>query len=149
LSGPLQRRQLRSLRLATRGLHEGRLHPMRPRSRFVTAAGLLAAGVLLSGCVVGSDAANSVETKTFGALDINAQPRSALHDGGNFRTPLLGFPQNFNYLMIDGDDADVASIISPVMPTSIVSDAAGNISVNHDYFTDIKLVATNPQTVIF
>ncbi len=108
----------------------------------------LAVGLVVSGCSSGgSNQAANVNIGT--ANDINPQDPTALRDGGNLRLAITSFPATFNYLHIDGGDADTSSIIDPMLPTAFVSNAAGEMSVDHDYFTDIKLTGTNPQQVTY
>jgi peptide/nickel transport system substrate-binding protein len=82
-----------------------------------------------------------------GSESINVQPASALRDGGNLRVALQGFPANYNYLQVDGDEVDTFNIINGTLPSAWQSDAKGEVSVNHDYFTDAKVISTSPQVV--
>ncbi|WP_067663723.1 ABC transporter family substrate-binding protein [Nocardia miyunensis] len=122
---------------------------MRIRSKLVPLAiPAVAIGLVLSGC--SSGAGNQTGNVNVGKTnDINPKDPSALRDGGNLRLAISSFPATFNYLHIDGGDADIASIIDPMLPTAFVSNASGEMSVDHDYFTDIKLTGTNPQQVTY
>jgi peptide/nickel transport system substrate-binding protein len=62
---------------------------------------------------------------------------------------LSSFPSNFNYLHVDGGTEDGATVIGPTMPSAFVSDAAGQLAVDHNYFTDIQLTGTSPQQVTY
>ncbi|MQY22377.1 ABC transporter family substrate-binding protein [Nocardia macrotermitis] len=108
----------------------------------------LAVGLVLSGCSSGGG--NQVANVDVGTKnDINPQDPSALRDGGNLRLAITSFPATFNDLHIDGGDADLNSIIDPLMPAAFVSDAAGDLSINHNFFTDVKLTGTSPQQVTY
>ncbi|MGW5308356.1 ABC transporter family substrate-binding protein [Nocardia thailandica] len=107
----------------------------------------VAVGVILAGC---SDNAPPPGSATIGATnDINPHDVSEIRDGGTLRLPLSGFPETFNYLQIDGGDSNVSDVIDPILPSPWVSDAAGVLTVNKNYFTDIELTSTNPQKVTY
>ncbi|TSE00757.1 ABC transporter family substrate-binding protein [Skermania sp. ID1734] len=109
---------------------------------------ILSATLVLAGCsstTAPPSGAGSIGTSN----DINPHPVSDLRDGGNLRLALSAFPANFNTLSNDGNDAEIAAVVRPMMPRSFVSDAAGRLSVDHNYFTDIALTNTNPQQVTY
>jgi peptide/nickel transport system substrate-binding protein len=81
--------------------------------------------------------------------DINPQNPATLRDGGNLRLSLTSFPSNFNELNIDGNTADVGSIVSPTLPGAFISQADGSLKLNTDYFTGAELTGTNPQVVTY
>ncbi|WP_067884985.1 ABC transporter family substrate-binding protein [Nocardia vaccinii] len=108
----------------------------------------LAVGLVVSGCSSGTRSQTS-NTNIGITNDINPKPVSELREGGNLRLSLSKIPATFNYLDVDGDDQDTAAVIDPLLPSAVVSDAAGEISINHNYFTDIKLTNTNPQQVTY
>ncbi|MEV6428465.1 ABC transporter family substrate-binding protein [Nocardia sp. NPDC051463] len=108
---------------------------------------VVALGMIVAGCS-SSDVASG--TSTIGNTnDINPKDRSELRDGGNLRLALGAFPSNFNYLHVDGGTDDGAIVIAPTMPGAFVSDAAGRLTVDHNYFTDIELTSTAPQQVTY
>ncbi|MFD0362116.1 ABC transporter family substrate-binding protein [Nocardia sp. GCM10030253] len=108
---------------------------------------VVALGLMVTGC---SDSDVTAGTSTIGSTnDINPKDPSELRDGGNLRLELSSFPSNFNYLHVDGGTADGATIVGPTMPAAFVSDAAGQLTVDHNYFTDIKLTNTSPQQVTY
>ena len=65
-------------------------------------------GLLSTGCLVHNVDLDCGSTQLGGSANINPQPRTALRDGGNLRIALQGFPTNYNYLQVDGDDTVVA-----------------------------------------
>src|SRR5205807_5611764 len=68
---------------------------------------------------------------------------------GNLRLALTEFPANFNQLHIDGNTADVGAIARPTLPRAFRIAADGSLTVNTDFFTDVKLTSTNPQVVTY
>ncbi|WP_405159613.1 ABC transporter family substrate-binding protein [Nocardia sp. NBC_01499] len=108
----------------------------------------VAVGLIVAGCA--DNGGVTPGTSTVGSTnDINPKDPSELRDGGNLRLALTALPETFNYLHIDGGDADTSSVISPTMPTSFTSDAAGELTVDHDYFTDVQLTNTSPQQITY
>ncbi|MEU2013610.1 ABC transporter family substrate-binding protein, partial [Nocardia sp. NPDC019302] len=110
------------------------------------ALSLAVVGLTLTGCGGGDNVTGG--TSTVGTTnDINPRDPSELRDGGNLRLALTNFPENFNYLHVDGGTETVFYLLEPTMPTTFVNDAAGQLSVAHDFFTDIELIGTSPQQV--
>ncbi|GAA5047162.1 ABC transporter family substrate-binding protein [Nocardia callitridis] len=107
----------------------------------------VAIGLILSGCA--DNATGPVGSSDIGSVnDINPHDPSELRDGGNLRLTVSAFPETFNVLHIDSN-ADVSDVIEPMMPSAFLSDAAGELSVNHNYFTDIQLTNTSPQQITY
>ncbi|MCX4096614.1 ABC transporter family substrate-binding protein [Nocardia sp. alder85J] len=106
----------------------------------------VAAGLLVTGCSVGTTPSGTAAIGT--TNDINPHDPADLRDGGNLRMSISSFPETFNALHVDMD-ADVAQVIDPLMPSPFSTDAGGLFTVNHDYFTDVKLTGTNPQQVTY
>jgi peptide/nickel transport system substrate-binding protein len=108
---------------------------------------LVALGVVLSGC--GSGGAPQSGSSEVGATnDINPKSRDEVRDGGNLRLAITSFPATFNNLHIDSN-GDTSDVVSWTMPSAFDADAAGNLTVDHNYFTDIKLTGTDPQQVTY
>ncbi|MEV6096290.1 ABC transporter family substrate-binding protein [Nocardia sp. NPDC051981] len=118
------------------------------RSGRACAAIILASGLALAACS-GSTPAPTGTGELGTASDINPHPRDDIKDGGNLRLPTPEVPVNWNTLQIDGNDGDYADIIKFLMPRSFDTDAAGNLTVDHDFFTDVQLTSTNPQVVTY
>ncbi|MFC9362767.1 ABC transporter family substrate-binding protein, partial [Rhodococcus sp. NPDC057014] len=49
----------------------------------------------------------------------------------------------------DGNDSEIGGMLKPMMPRAFGTDAAGALSVNHDYFVDVALTGTDPQQVTY
>jgi peptide/nickel transport system substrate-binding protein len=79
--------------------------------------------------------------------DINPQDPANLQKGGNLRLALTAYPENFNTLHIDGNQADSAAMLRSTMPRAFRVAADGSLSLNTDYFTSADLTSTNPQVV--
>ncbi|MEV0029235.1 ABC transporter family substrate-binding protein [Nocardia sp. NPDC050793] len=122
---------------------------MRTRSLTIRLAAPLAAlGLILTGC---SDSGSITPgTSTIGTTnDINPVDPSQLREGGNLRLVLSSFPENFNMLHVDGNTESTGLVTGPTMPVSFVSNAAGELSVDHNFFTDVQLTNTSPQQVTY
>ncbi|MGX1804718.1 ABC transporter family substrate-binding protein [Nocardia sp. NPDC055321] len=110
---------------------------------------LVAAAMLAAGCG-GDDGTAPQGNATIGTTnDINPRDVADLRDGGNLRLALSALPQNWNALHNDGNDAETAGVLRPTMPRSFRTDAAGNLTVNTDYFVSAELTATEPQQVTY
>ncbi|MFE9787560.1 ABC transporter family substrate-binding protein [Nocardia salmonicida] len=108
----------------------------------------VAVGLILSGC--SSDNSVSPGTSTIGSTnDINPHDAANLRDGGNLRLVLSSFPETFNYLQVDGGTESTGDVIEPMLPVTYNSNAAGELAINNDYFTDIQLTGNNPQQVTY
>ncbi|NKY49954.1 ABC transporter family substrate-binding protein [Nocardia vermiculata] len=115
--------------------------------RLAAVAVAIGTGIALAGC-------SSVDTTGGPAAlgtadDINPQPREAVRDGGNLRLAVSSFPANWNALTVDGNNLEIAEIVWPLMPRSYITDAAGNLTIDKNYFTDIQLTGTDPQQVTY
>ncbi|WP_245720874.1 ABC transporter family substrate-binding protein [Nocardia pseudovaccinii] len=111
------------------------------------AAPAVAIALILSGCGSGDDVtAGSSSIGT--ANDINPKDVGDLRDGGNLRLALTNFPATFNASHVDSD-GEVSELVGWALPGSIKSDAAGNITTDTNYFAEIKLTNTNPQTIVY
>jgi peptide/nickel transport system substrate-binding protein len=96
------------------------------------------------------DAAPHGATAALGTTnDINPKDVSDLRDGGNLRLALSALPQNWNSLHNDGNDGDTGAIERPMMPRAFKTNAAGELSVNTDYFADVALTNSEPQQVTY
>ncbi|WP_406268691.1 ABC transporter family substrate-binding protein [Nocardia sp. NBC_00881] len=123
----------------------------RTRSRAVRwAVPVVAFGLVVAGC--GSDSGDSSEglSDTLGATsDINPRNPDEVREGGNLRLTTTTFPANWNTLSNDGNDGEIADIERPLVPRAFSTDAAGQLAVNTDYFTDVQLTSTDPQQVTY
>jgi glutathione transport system substrate-binding protein len=109
------------------------------------------AGLALTGCSPAINLAPSTgSSAAFGtSSDVNPQDPATLQDGGNLRLALSDFPPNFNILHIDGNSAEVASMMKATLPRAFVIGPDGSTTVDTDYFTSVELTGTNPQVVTY
>ena len=84
-----------------------------------------------------------------GISDINPRPVSDIRDGGNLRLALSALPDNWNTISADGNNAETTGLVRPTMPRAFDTDAAGRLTVNHNYFIDVKLTNTDPQQITY
>lgn len=113
---------------------------------------VLAAVVLLvvTGCSSGyRDLPETHAARVGSTSDINPRDPASLRDGGNLRLALSEFPSNFNELNIDGNTADVGSIVAPTLPGAFITQPDGSLKLNTDYFTNVELTSTTPQVVTY
>ncbi|WP_406235196.1 ABC transporter family substrate-binding protein [Nocardia sp. NBC_01009] len=111
---------------------------------------LVTVGLIAAGCSSDEEAAPEGAAAALGTTnDINPKDVSELRDGGNLRLAIGALPQNWNALHNDGNDADTGGLLRPVMPRAFKTNAAAELSVNTDYFTDVALTGTEPQQVTY
>ncbi|WP_406268688.1 ABC transporter family substrate-binding protein [Nocardia sp. NBC_00881] len=114
------------------------------------AVAVVAVGLVAAGCGSDDEDAPAGSSASLGTTnDINPRDVGELRDGGNLRLAITSFPGNWNTLSNDGNNAEIGGLERPMMPRSFTTDAAGELSVNTDYFTDIQLTNTNPQQVTY
>jgi peptide/nickel transport system substrate-binding protein len=100
-------------------------------------------------CSSGAGSGSTGSTAVGTSNDINPRPGGNVRDGGNLRLAITAFPSNWNVQSADGNDGGVADLIRWMMPRAFKADAAGALTVDRDYFTDVKLTSTNPQQVVY
>ncbi|MEV6428466.1 ABC transporter family substrate-binding protein [Nocardia sp. NPDC051463] len=111
---------------------------------------LVTVGLIAAGCSSDEEAAPEGAAAALGTTnDINPKDVSELRDGGNLRLAIGALPQNWNSLHNDGNDADTGGVERPMMPRAFKTNAAAELSVNTDYFTDVALTGTEPQQVTY
>jgi peptide/nickel transport system substrate-binding protein len=104
--------------------------------------------VIVTGCSDGyQDIAGRHAVQIGTSSDVNPRNPATLRDGGDLRLAIGSFPANFNAMNIDGNTADVASIVSPTSPGAFITQADGSLKLNTDYFTAAELTGTRPQVV--
>ncbi|WP_330184057.1 ABC transporter family substrate-binding protein [Nocardia sp. NBC_01503] len=122
---------------------------MRIRSTVIRfAIPMVALGLVVTGCSA-NDSGGSGKAEIGSTNAVNPHPVADLAEGGNLRLALSAFPESFNGLHVDGNTTDTTDVIAPTLPQAFVSDAAGVLTVDHNYFTDIQMTSTNPQTITY
>jgi peptide/nickel transport system substrate-binding protein len=110
----------------------------------------LAVSLIVTGCADGYQRLPEARAARVGTTsDINPQNPATLRDGGDLRLALTSFPANFNELNIDGNTADVGSIVTPTLPGAFITRADGSLKLNTNYFTGAELTSANPQVVTY
>lgn len=110
---------------------------------------LCTVALLAAGCGASDSGAPEGAVAELGTVnDINPHDVSELRDGGNLRLAATSYPEQWNPMQIDSD-GESASIMRPMMPRAFATDAAGNISVNTDFFTSVELTNSEPQRVTY
>jgi peptide/nickel transport system substrate-binding protein len=112
---------------------------------------LAIAALALTGCSPAIDLAPPAgNNASIGSIsDVNPRDPATLQDGGSLRLALGDFPPNFNILHIDGNSADVSSMMKATLPRAFTIGPDGSTTVDTDYFTSIELTGTNPQVVTY
>jgi peptide/nickel transport system substrate-binding protein len=104
--------------------------------------------LIITGCSDGyKDVVGRRPVRVGTTSDINPRDPTTLGDGGNLRLAVSSFPANFNVLNIDGNTADVGSIVTPTLPGAFITQADGSLKLNTDYFTAAELTKASPQVV--
>lgn len=128
---------MRSQRLRARG------------TRLRCAAVVVAAGMIVAACGSGEESAEGLSDAIGTTSDINPQDRDALREGGNLRLAITSYPANWNTLSNDGNEGDIGEIAWAMMPRAFVVDAAGELTVNTDFFSSVELTGTDPMRVTY
>ncbi|WP_456320109.1 ABC transporter family substrate-binding protein [Nocardia aurea] len=118
--------------------------------RFRCATAIVVVGLVAAGCGSSDDhSAHGLSDAIGTTSDINPRSRDELRDGGNLRLAVTSFPANWNTLSNDGNEGEIADIEKPMMPRAFQVNAAGELAVDTNYFTDIALTGTNPQQITY
>jgi peptide/nickel transport system substrate-binding protein len=79
---------------------------------------------------------------------INALPRDRVEDGGRLTWPISSMPVTYNYLHLDGTEADHSYSKFPLMPRMYLADAGGTPVWNPDYLASEPTLVTEPKQVV-
>ncbi|GAA1007048.1 ABC transporter family substrate-binding protein [Acrocarpospora pleiomorpha] len=82
------------------------------------------------------------------AYDINLVARDRVSDGGTLRWGLTEYPVQWNQHHIDGNHADVKTVMDALLPHAFRSDERANIRVDRDYVISAEVTATTPRQVV-
>lgn len=83
------------------------------------------------------------------ALDINAQPRDKLADGGTLRWPIDQISTQWNYNQLDGPNVATSDVMLSLMPAPMVSDEKAVVTPDPNYVTSAKVTSTSPQVITY
>jgi peptide/nickel transport system substrate-binding protein len=84
-----------------------------------------------------------------GAPDINVQPVAKLKKGGTFVWATTQLCDNYNTNHVDGNFAGCSYLMNGLLPGTFYTDEKGAFQIDKNYFTDIKLTSTKPQTLTY
>src|SRR5919202_6414225 len=113
--------------------------------RAVALAVLALAAVAAGGCGGGSGTSN--EQTAIKAVDINAQPRDKVADGGTLRWAIEQFSTQWNYNQVNGPESSTAAVIDGLMPHTFEADEKANLTPDKNYVLSWKLT-TKPRQVV-
>ncbi|MGW6497443.1 ABC transporter family substrate-binding protein [Nonomuraea angiospora] len=82
------------------------------------------------------------------AININALPYEQVKDGGTLTLAVGQWPSQWNGNHVDGNQADTADMLDPIMPQLMVSDEGANFTANPDYLTDVKNDLSSGKQVV-
>jgi peptide/nickel transport system substrate-binding protein len=90
----------------------------------------------------GGGAASGLKTQ-----DINAQPVSALRQGGTVVWGLDQYSTQWNYNQVDGPEASTANVMLSMMPQAFIADAKADVNPDPDYVASATQTSASPQTI--
>ncbi|WP_039794265.1 ABC transporter family substrate-binding protein [Nocardia araoensis] len=111
---------------------------------------VVALGLVTAACGAdGAESATGLSDALGTTSDINPKNPDEVREGGNLRLATTTFPANWNTLSNDGNDGEIADIERPLLPRAFTTDAAGQLTIDKNYFTDVQLTGTDPQQVTY
>ncbi|WP_250214860.1 ABC transporter family substrate-binding protein [Acrocarpospora catenulata] len=108
---------------------------------------IVASLLALPGCAV-QQATISGTASAIKASDINPMPRDRLLDGGTLRWGLSEYPAQWNQNHIDGNLANVKTVMDALLPHPFRSDERARVAVDPAYVTSAEVTATTPRQVV-
>ncbi|MCF6476206.1 ABC transporter family substrate-binding protein [Nonomuraea sp. MG754425] len=130
--------------------------------RYRTATGLAVLALATAACGGGGGASNSgqpnpqqsqqaqqqmAETP---AISVNTVPYEQVKDGGTVTLTVGQWPSQWNPIHVDGNQADTAEMLDPILPILMMSDQEANFTPNPDFLTDVKNdMSSGKQVVTF
>ncbi|MFI5980275.1 ABC transporter family substrate-binding protein [Streptomyces sp. NPDC051555] len=121
------------------------------RTTVIAIAAAVSATLVVSACdSSGTGDGASAAKQPAPAVDgqnINAQPVSALKQGGSLKIAIDQWITQYNVNQVDGQQGDAAEIDRAVLPHLFYADAKGVGQPNPAFLTSAKVVSTTPQVV--
>ncbi len=102
--------------------------------------GLVVTGLIFTNLVASAPISYAAPTS-----GVNAQPVSKLKSGGSLLLPLSQEPRQFNPLHIDANDGELSRMMSASLPSLVVSDAQGKLTINKNYVSIFAQTKISPQ----
>jgi peptide/nickel transport system substrate-binding protein len=94
-----------------------------------------------------SDSGSSGESAASKSLDINAQPRENVKDGGTIKWAVDQFSTQWNYNQVNGPEYSTLALIDAAIPQPFIADEKANVSADPDFITKAELTSEQPETV--
>jgi peptide/nickel transport system substrate-binding protein len=94
-----------------------------------------------------SDTGSSGESKASTALDINAQPRDKVRDGGVMKWAIDQFSTQWNYNQVDGPEYSTQAVVDALIPQPFIADEKANVTPDPDFITKAELTSDKPETI--
>ncbi|QYC40015.1 putative monoacyl phosphatidylinositol tetramannoside-binding protein LpqW precursor [Nonomuraea coxensis DSM 45129] len=82
------------------------------------------------------------------AISINPVPYEQVKDGGTLTLAVGQWPTQWNGNHVDGNQADTADMLDPIMPELMVADEGAQWTPNPNYVTDVKNDMSSGKQVI-
>lgn len=114
-------------------------------------APVLAVGLLLTGCGGAAEQApeGEQEVAAISSLDVNAQDRGSLRQGGEVRLDVSDFGANWNPMHVDGNNDDLTRVRQTIIPLAYNFTEAGVPEPVATYFTEATEVSKSPTVTRF
>lgn len=96
----------------------------------------------------GGDGGATTPPADAGTYDISPTARDRVKDGGQLVWPVADIPATFNLLQINGTLRDNYDIVSALMPSMYVNDAAGHSIWNKNFLSVEPRLDTTPKQVV-
>ncbi|GAA3546071.1 ABC transporter family substrate-binding protein [Nonomuraea rosea] len=82
------------------------------------------------------------------AFSINPVPYDQVKDGGTLTLAIGQWPTQWNGNHVDGNQADTATMLDPIMPQLMMADENATFTPNPDYVTDVKNETVDGKQVV-
>ncbi|MDJ0384775.1 ABC transporter family substrate-binding protein [Streptomyces sp. G-G2] len=120
------------------------------RTTLIALAAAVSATLTVSACDSSGTDAKPAAKEAAPAVDgqsTNAQPVSALKQGGSVKIAIDQWITQYNVNQVDGQQGDAAEIARTVLPHLFYADAKGVGQPNTAFLVSAKVVSTSPQVV--
>ncbi|MEV0823219.1 ABC transporter family substrate-binding protein [Nonomuraea rubra] len=82
------------------------------------------------------------------AIAINEVPYEQVKDGGTLTVAIGQWPTQWNPYHVDGNQADTATMLDPVLPQLMMADENAEFTPNADYLSDVKNEMVDGKQVV-
>ncbi|MEV0614332.1 ABC transporter family substrate-binding protein [Nonomuraea sp. NPDC050404] len=82
------------------------------------------------------------------SIAINAVPYEQVKDGGTFTFAIGQWPTQWNPYHVDGNQADTATMLDPILPQLMMADENATFTPNADYVSDVKNEMVDGKQVV-